>query len=65
MRSMATPRRNHQTDSLERLNKALGLAKGDAVVGSDGGGQATLEEELLEGGDGHIFAGGIESLAKQ
>ena len=28
MRSMATPKRNHQTDSLERLNKAFGLAKG-------------------------------------
>ena len=28
MRSMAMPRRSHQTESLERLNKALGLAKG-------------------------------------
>ena len=28
IRSMAMPRRNHQTDSLERLNRALGLAKG-------------------------------------
>jgi hypothetical protein len=25
---MAIPKRNHQTDSLERLNKAFGLAKG-------------------------------------
>ena len=28
MRSMAMPRRSHQTESLERLNRALGLAKG-------------------------------------
>src|SRR5512135_1878263 len=28
MRSMAMPSRNHQTESLERWNKALGLAKG-------------------------------------
>src|SRR5437763_903280 len=28
MRSIAMPRRSHQTESLERLNKALGLAKG-------------------------------------
>jgi transposase InsO family protein len=28
MRSMLMPRRNHHTDSLERLNRALGLAKG-------------------------------------
>src|SRR5450755_961645 len=28
MRSMAMPRRSHHTESLERLNKALGLANG-------------------------------------
>jgi hypothetical protein len=28
MRSMAMPSRSHQTESFERLNKALGLAKG-------------------------------------
>ena len=28
MRSMAMPRRSHQTESFERLNRALGLAKG-------------------------------------
>jgi hypothetical protein len=28
MRSMPMPRRNHQTESLERPNKALALAKG-------------------------------------
>ena len=28
MRSMVMPRRSHQTESLERLNRALGLAKG-------------------------------------
>ena len=28
MRSMAIPRRNHQTDSLDKLNYALGVAKG-------------------------------------
>ena len=28
MRSIAMPKRSHQTESLERLNKALGLAKG-------------------------------------
>src|SRR5512145_645404 len=28
MRSIAMPRRSHQTESLERLNRVLGLAKG-------------------------------------
>jgi hypothetical protein len=28
IRSIAMPSRSHQTDSFERLNKALGLAKG-------------------------------------
>ena len=28
MRSISMPSRSHQTESLERLNKALGLAKG-------------------------------------
>ena len=36
MRSIAMPRRSHQTESLKRLNKALGLAEGHAIVAADG-----------------------------
>jgi len=42
MRSMAMPSLSHQTESLERLNRALGLGEGDAVVGADGTRQAAL-----------------------
>jgi transposase InsO family protein len=32
MRSIAMPRRSHQTESLERLNKPVGLAKGTPLA---------------------------------
>ena len=63
MRSMAMPRRNHQTESLERLNSALGLANGTPLSERMAIGQAALEEQLLEGSDGGVFAGRIERLA--
>ena len=50
---------------LGEVEQGVGAGEGDAVVGADGGGQATLEEQLLEGGDGGVFAGGIEGFAKQ
>ena len=65
MRSMAMPSRSHQTESLERLNRALGLAKGTPLSERMACGQAALEEELLEGGDGEVLAGRFEGLAEQ
>ena len=65
MRSMAMPSRSHQTESLERLNKAIRAGEGDAVVGADGLRQAALAEKLLEGGDGEVFAGRFQRLAHQ
>ena len=56
MRSIAMPRRSHQTESLERLNKAFGPGEGHAVVGADGQRQASLAEEPFKGRDGRVFA---------
>ena len=42
---------------LGEVEHGVGAGEGDAVVGADGGRQAALEEELLEGGDGGVFAG--------
>jgi hypothetical protein len=43
-------RRSHHTESLERLNKALGLAKGTPL--SERMAQSALKEQLLKGCDG-------------
>ena len=50
---------------LGQVEQGVGAGEGDAVVGADGGGQAALEEQLLEGGDGGVFAGGFEGFAQQ
>jgi hypothetical protein len=42
---------------LGEVEQGVGAGEGDAVVGADGGREAALEEELLEGGDGGVFAG--------
>jgi hypothetical protein len=58
---MAMPSLSHQTDSLERLKRALGLAKGTPVIRS--GGRAELLESVLEHGEGKGFPGRVERLA--
>ena len=65
MRSMAMPSRSHQTESLERLNRALGLAKGTPLSERMAERQAALAEQPLEGGEGEVFAGRFEGLAQQ
>src|ERR1700685_1296061 len=61
MRSIAMPSLSHQTASLERLKRPFGLANGTPLSG----GQAARVEELLEGGDGEIFARGLQGFAEQ
>jgi hypothetical protein len=63
MRSIAMPRRSHQTESFERLNNALGPCEGHAIVGADGKRQAAFVEQPLEGRAGEVFAGRLESFA--
>ena len=65
MRSMAMPRRSHQTESLERLNRALGLAKGTPLSERMASGQAALAKQPLEGGEGEFLAGRFQGLAQQ
>jgi hypothetical protein len=55
MRSMAMPRRSHQTASLERLRRALGLAKGTPLSERIAKGNPRFEESL-EGACGEVFA---------
>ena len=50
---------------LGKIEQGVRAGKGDAVVGADGGGQAALVEELLEGGEGGVFARGFEGFAEQ
>ena len=49
---------------LGEVEQGIGAGEGDAVVGADGGGQAALGEQVLEGGDGGLLAGGVERLAE-
>src|SRR5215831_5234855 len=65
MRSMEMPRRNHQTESLERLNRPLGEAKGTPVVRANGARQAALSEEALKGRKGGLFRIGFHGLTQQ
>lgn len=59
VRSMATPSRNHQTESFERLNRPFGLAKGTPLSERIAEGRPRSLEELFEGGDGEVLAGSI------
>src|SRR5579871_4048659 len=63
MRSMAMPSLSHQTESFERLNRELGLAKGNAVVGADGPRQAKLLEHAFKHRESIDFPGGGEGFA--
>jgi hypothetical protein len=50
---------------LGEIEEGVWAGEGNAIVGSDGAGQAALAEELLEGGDGEVFAGRFEGFAEQ
>src|SRR5690349_14126226 len=81
MRSMAMPRRSHHTDSLDRLNSALGLAKGTPLsermaVGTPRSGRGDWKAGMAVawrmessawalGGDGAVLANGIERFAHE
>ena len=61
------PSLRHHTESLERLKRAFGLAKGKGhtVVRADGARQTAFGEQLLEGGDGEVLAGRLEGFAQE
>ena len=50
---------------LGEVEQGIGAGERHAVVGADGGRQAALPEQMLEGGDGGVFAGGIERFTEQ
>ena len=50
---------------LGEVEERVGAGERDAVVGSDGAGQAAVAEQVLEGCDGALLADGVERLAKQ
>lgn len=50
---------------LGQVEQRIGAGEGNAVVGPDGGGQAALPEQLLEGGDGGVFAGRLQRFAHE
>jgi hypothetical protein len=52
-------------EGIEAIEQSVGAREGNAVVGADGGGQAALDEEVFERGDGGVFAGGAERSAEQ
>ena len=62
MRSMAMPSLRH-TESFERLNNALGLAKGTPLA--DGKRQAALAELPLKGDCCRLLAREIERFARK
>ena len=65
MRSIAMPSRSHQTESFERLNRALGLAKGTPLSERMASGKPRSREQPLKGRNGCVFAGRIERFAQQ
>lgn len=65
MRSILMPRRSHQTDSFERLNKPLGEAKGTPLSGADCPRQAALFEKPLKRRKCRLFGIGFHRLAQQ
>src|ERR1700746_1053204 len=63
MRSMAMPSLSHQTESLERLKREFGLAKGTPLSVRIALGRAELLENRLKYGEGVSFLGGVKRLA--
>ena len=49
---------------LGEIEEAVRTGERHAIVGPDGLGQATLVEELLEGGDGKVLRGSIQGLRR-
>jgi hypothetical protein len=47
MRSIAMPSLSHQTESFERLNKALGLAKGTPLSERMASGKPSVEDSVM------------------
>ena len=62
---MVMPRRNHQTESLERWNRELARGEGNAIVGTDATRQAALLEQTLKGSKSKGFAGGFKSFTEE
>jgi hypothetical protein len=50
---------------LGEVEQGVGAGKRDAIVGANSRGQAALLEELLEGGDGQVLAGGLQGFAQE
>lgn len=50
---------------LGEVEEGIWAGEGDAVVGADGVWEAALAEEVLEGSDGGVLAGGVECFAEQ
>ena len=50
---------------LGEVEEGIGAGEGHAVIGADGGRQAALAEQMLEGGNGGILADRVERLAQQ
>ena len=65
MRSMAMPSLSHQTESFERLNRALGLAKGTPLSERMASGRPRSRNSRSKAVQGGVFAGRIERFAQQ
>jgi hypothetical protein len=65
MRSMPMPRRNHQTASLLKLNKACAEAKGTPIIAADVGGQAALLKKPFKCGQSVVFPSGRKRLTSE
>ncbi len=65
MRSMPMPSRSHQTESLERLNRALGLANGTPLSDRMAAGSPRSANRMLKGGDRAVLADRFEGFAEQ
>ena len=65
MRSMAMPSRSHQTESLERLNRAFGLAKGTPLSERMACGRPRSRNSCSKAVTASVFAGRFEGLAQE
>src|SRR5690242_1848399 len=50
---------------LRQIEQGIGTGKGDAVIRANGTRQPAFMEQALEDGNGRVFAGRIQRLAKQ
>jgi hypothetical protein len=63
MRSMAMPRRSHQTAS--QIEEGVRTGERHPIVRTNGLGEPAVSEEPLEGGNGDFLAGGLEGFAHE